>query len=194
MSCSLYQNFEPYDPSLNVFEFEEGLMESPLSHDKDDDLDARSLVDLFHIGRSKWDMNCFYFEVDPIYDTNSKDEDKNDELGPYKQYDFFEKIDDINIEGNEVEWLLMDLVGPLNFSGIQGYPNNYEYWREELTIFHGPSDSPFSHISSFIDVISKLNINCEDIKMKMSIFSLYFIEDDIMDSLEKLVRERSHHF
>jgi hypothetical protein len=74
----------------------------------------------------------------------------------------------------------------LDFSGIQGYPNNYQDWREELPRFHGLSDSPLSHISSFIDVISKLNINHEDVKMKMFILSLDFLEDEIMDWYGKL--------
>ena len=116
MSCSIYQNFEPYDPSLNVFEFEEGLMESPLSHDKDDDLYARSLVDLFHIGRSKWDINYVYFEGDTINDIDSKDGDEIDEIEPYERShlrSFLEEVDDTNLEENEVDWLLKDLLGAL---------------------------------------------------------------------------------
>jgi hypothetical protein len=40
------------------------------------DIDKKSIVipscldDFIHIGRLKWDMKCFYFEGDPIYDTN----------------------------------------------------------------------------------------------------------------------------
>jgi hypothetical protein len=85
------------------------------------------------------------------------------------------------LEENEVEWLLRDLLGPLDFSRIQGYPNNYQDWRDELPRFHGLGDSPFSHISSFIDVISKLNISHEYVKTKMFILSLDFVEDEIMD-------------
>jgi hypothetical protein len=79
--------------------------------------------------------------------------------------------------------LLKDLLGPLDF---HAYPNNYQYWRDEIPRFHGFSDSPFSHIFSFIDVISNINIIHEDVKMNMLIFSLNFLKDEIMDWYEKL--------
>jgi hypothetical protein len=63
---------------------------------------------------------------------------------------------------------------------------HYQYWRDKLPRFHGLSDSPTLHISSFIDIISKLNINHEDVKMNMFILSLDFLEDEIMDWYGKL--------
>jgi hypothetical protein len=42
--------------------------------------------------------------------------------------------------------------------------------------FHGLKDSPIWHITSFINVISKLNIVHEDVKMKLFILSLDFLE------------------
>jgi len=38
------------------------------------DLGVRSFDDLFNIGRYKWDINCFYFESDPIYDIDYESE------------------------------------------------------------------------------------------------------------------------
>jgi hypothetical protein len=73
-------------------------------------------------------------------------------------------------------------VGPV----WEGYPNDYQDLRDKLPRFHGPSDSPASHISSFSDVISKLNINHKDVKMKMFLLSLDFLEDEIMDWYGKL--------
>jgi hypothetical protein len=45
--------------------------------------------------------------------------------------------------------------------------------------FHGLNNSPISHVTSFIDVVSKLNIVHENVKMKMFITSLDFLEDEI---------------
>jgi hypothetical protein len=67
----------------------------------------------------------------------------------------------------------------LDFSGIPGYLDNYEDWRGEIPRFHGLNDSPISHVTSFIDVVSKLNIVHEDVKMKMFIMALDFLEDGI---------------
>jgi hypothetical protein len=50
-------------------------------------------------------------------------------LEPYKEPhlgSFSEEVDDPNLEENEVERLLQDLLGPLDFSGIQGYLNVLE--------------------------------------------------------------------
>jgi len=82
--------------------------------------------------------------------------------------------------------LLKDLLGPLDFLEVHGYPNGYGYWREELLRFLGHKYSPTLHISFFIDIISKLNVNNEDVKMKMFLLSLYFLEDEIMDCYGKL--------
>jgi hypothetical protein len=57
------------------------------------------------------------------------------------------------------------IFGSLDFLGIHGYPNDCEDKREELPRFHGLKDSPILHITSFIDVISKLNIVHEEVKM-----------------------------
>jgi hypothetical protein len=130
MICTPIQTLRPFDTSFDNLDREE-FEEDFLSFHKDlDDLDARSLVDIFHIGRSKWDISYFYFEGNPNYDIDSKNEDEIDELGPYAQSNLgslVREIDDINLEDNEVEWLLKDLLVPLDFSGIQGYPNNYKY-------------------------------------------------------------------
>jgi hypothetical protein len=58
----------------------------PSCHEELDDLGARNLDDLFHIGRSKWDTRCFYFEGDPIYDIDYEGENEIGELGHYKEF------------------------------------------------------------------------------------------------------------
>jgi hypothetical protein len=42
------------------------------------------------------------------------------------------------------------------------------------------------HVASFIDVLSKLNVVHEDVKMKMFIISLDFLKDEVSNWYEKL--------
>jgi hypothetical protein len=73
------QNIDLFDPSFDDVEgvkCEEGLVDSPSFHEKDENLD-----DLFYIGRHDWDVRCFYFEGDPVYDTEYEGEDVINELG-----------------------------------------------------------------------------------------------------------------
>jgi hypothetical protein len=46
----------------------------------------------------------------------------------------------LKLKDNEVEWLLEDLFDPLDFLSIMGYSNDYEDWREYITL----------HVTSFI--------------------------------------------
>lgn len=78
----------------------------------------------------------------------------------------------------------------MDFSGIPGYPDNYEDWRGEIPRFHGLNDSPISHVTSFIDVVSKLNIVHEDVQMKMFIMALDFLEDEIFYWYGKIGRRK----
>jgi hypothetical protein len=76
------QNIESHDPSFDDFErvnFEEILVDFPSSHEEDSRLGDKSLIDLFYIESSKWDINYFHFEGDPIYDTDYESEIDMDE-------------------------------------------------------------------------------------------------------------------
>jgi hypothetical protein len=87
-----------------------------LCHEDLDDLSTKIPIYLFHIGRSKWDINYVYFEGDTINDIDSKDGDEIDEIEPYERShlrSFLEEVDDTNLEENEVDWLLKDLLGAL---------------------------------------------------------------------------------
>jgi hypothetical protein len=72
-----YQYIELINPSFYYVErvsVEEGLVDSPSFNETDDDLIIEGFDDLIYIGISKWDMICFYFDGDPIYDTKYEDE------------------------------------------------------------------------------------------------------------------------
>jgi hypothetical protein len=96
----------------------------------------------------------------------------------------------LKFEDNEVEWLLEDLLDPLDFSRILEYPNDYEDWREDIPKFHGFRDSPTFHVTSFINIVLELNIFHEDVTMKMFILSFDFLEDEIFDWHAKLGRRK----
>jgi hypothetical protein len=78
------QDIELIDPSSDYVEGvsdEGGLVDSPSFHKTEDDLNVEGFDDLFYIGGSKWNMTCFYFDGDPIYDTENEGEDIINELG-----------------------------------------------------------------------------------------------------------------
>jgi len=83
---------------------------------------------------------------------------------------------------------LNGLLGHLDFLGFPGYPNDCEDRREQLPKFHGLKDLPVLCITSFIDVISNLNIVHKDVKMKTFILSLDFLGDEIFYWYKKLGR------
>jgi len=58
-------------------------VEFPLIHEKGDDFGTGSLIDLFHIGNCKWDINCFYFKGDSIYNIDSGGKDVIHEIGNF---------------------------------------------------------------------------------------------------------------
>jgi hypothetical protein len=183
-----------YDPSFYNDEgvkCGEGLVDSSL-------FDNENFDNFVHINKHDRNMKCVYFKGDPIYDIDHESGIDMLEIESYEEThlgSFSEEVDDPNIEENEVEWLLHDLLGPLDFSGIQGYPNDFQNWRGKLPRFHGLCDSPNSHISSFSDVILKLNINHKYVYMKMLLLSLDFFYDEKMDFyMENLMKERSRHF
>jgi hypothetical protein len=86
-----------------------------------------------------------------------------------------------------------DLFDPLDFSGIPSYPNyfndDYDDWRKGIPKFLGHKDSPMLHVTSFIDALSKLNVVHEDVKMKILMTSLDFLEDEVFDWYEKFGRK-----
>jgi hypothetical protein len=43
----------------------------PSFDEKHDGLNIGNIDDLFHIERYKWDINCFYFDGDPINDIDA---------------------------------------------------------------------------------------------------------------------------
>jgi hypothetical protein len=45
------------------------------------------------------------------------------------------------------------------------------------------------HVTSFIDALSKLNVVHEDVKMKILMTSLDFLEDEVFDWYEKFGRK-----
>jgi hypothetical protein len=71
-----------------------------------------------------------------------KSENTSGDLPSCSYQDNFSKL-----KGHEVEWLLRDLLHPLDFSGIPRYPNDYKDLREEIPWFHELSDSPILHIA-----------------------------------------------
>jgi hypothetical protein len=48
----------------------ENLMEKPLFDEEHDNKEIENIDALLHIERQKWDISCFYFDGDPIYDTD----------------------------------------------------------------------------------------------------------------------------
>jgi hypothetical protein len=92
-----------------------------------------------------------------------------------------------------VEWLLEDLFDPLDFSGIPRYPNyfndDYDDWRKGIPKFLGHKDSPMLHVTSSIDALSKLIVVHKDVKMKILMTSLDFLEDGVFDWYEKFGRK-----
>jgi hypothetical protein len=85
------------------------------------------------------------------------------------------------------------LFDPLDFSGIPRYPNyfndDYDDWRKGIPKFLGHKDPPMLHVTSFIDALSKLNVVHEDVKMKILMTSLDFLEDEVFDWYEKFGRK-----
>jgi hypothetical protein len=49
---------------------EESIMEEPLFDEENDDKEIENIDALLHIERHKWDISCFYFDGDPIYNTD----------------------------------------------------------------------------------------------------------------------------
>jgi hypothetical protein len=78
VSTTLFQVFDSYDASFHDLESEE-FFEEPLdvvdfscNEEHDDCMD-----DFIHIGRRRWDMSCFSFDGDPIYDIDDDSRIKN---------------------------------------------------------------------------------------------------------------------
>jgi hypothetical protein len=43
---------------------------NPSFDEEHDDHEIENIDDFFHIERHRWDMHCFHFDGDPIYDTD----------------------------------------------------------------------------------------------------------------------------
>jgi hypothetical protein len=52
------------------------------------------LMTFLHIERHKWDMSCFHFDGDPIYDIDDDSRVKSAELFPLEQPSFSENFHD----------------------------------------------------------------------------------------------------
>jgi hypothetical protein len=52
------------------------------------DHDIENIYDLLHIGKHKWDVSCFHFDGDSIYDTNENSRVKSPKLLPLEQPSF----------------------------------------------------------------------------------------------------------
>jgi hypothetical protein len=50
--------------------------------------------DLLHIERNKWEIICFYFNGDPIYDIDDDSRIKSAKLLPLEQVSFLENFHD----------------------------------------------------------------------------------------------------
>jgi hypothetical protein len=90
VSCTPFQVFEFYDASFDDLESEE-FLEKPLdlvnfSFDEEHDgHEIENIDDLLHIERHKWDISCFHFDGDPIYDIDDDSRVKIAELLPLEQ-------------------------------------------------------------------------------------------------------------
>ena len=76
----------PYDEAEVIRPFfprahEDEEVISPFVEDLSSMVD-RHISDSIHIGRRGWDMGCFNFDGDPIYDIESDFQVKNDKLFP----------------------------------------------------------------------------------------------------------------
>jgi hypothetical protein len=66
---------------------------------------------------------------------------------------------------------------PLDFSGIPGYSNeNPTWWVECLPRFCGDTHLVAHHVAFFMDYIFELNVEHEDVEMRMFPHSLLEIE------------------
>jgi hypothetical protein len=64
-------------------------------------------------------------------------------------------------------------VCPFRFLGYSWYPNKAPpRWTEHLPRFHGDTHLAAHHVASFMDYISKLNVEHEDVMMRMFSHSL----------------------
>ena len=86
VTCTPFQNFKSCDASFNDFEGEKfkGFVDFPSFDEKHDGLNIGNIDDLFHIERYRWDISCFYFDGDPIYDT---DDDYGIEIVLFESYE-----------------------------------------------------------------------------------------------------------
>jgi hypothetical protein len=75
-----FQDFEFYDTSFSNLE-KENLMEKPLFDEEHDNKEIENIDALLHIERHKWDISCFYFDGDPIYDTD--DDGSKDKIADF---------------------------------------------------------------------------------------------------------------
>ena len=75
-----------------------------------------------------------------------------------------------------MEDILSRRFSPLNFSAIAGYPHlvpQIDEWKDLLPIFYeGDDDNPFEHVHEFHALMQQLDIQHEDIRMKLSMYSL----------------------
>jgi hypothetical protein len=53
-----------------------------LFDEEHDDHEIENIYDILKIKRHKWDMSCFYFDGDPIYDIDDDTRDKITKLFP----------------------------------------------------------------------------------------------------------------
>jgi hypothetical protein len=75
-----------------------------------------------------------------------------------------------------MEVIMARRFSPLNFLAIDGYPHPVplvDEWQDLLPRFYeGKNDSPFEHVLGFHDLIQQLDIQHEDIRMKLFMYSL----------------------
>jgi hypothetical protein len=78
VSCTLSQVFDSCVVSFHDLESEEKL-EEPLyvANFSSDEEHDDCIDDFIHIGRRRWNMSCFHFDGDPIYDINDDSRIKN---------------------------------------------------------------------------------------------------------------------
>lgn len=104
------------------------------------------------------------------------------------EYDMFFRLkiwNEIGMASFQERWYA-GVYAPLNLSGIPGYPNeNPPRWAEHLPRLCGDTYLVAHHVVSFMDYISKLNVEHEDVTIIMFSHSLMGIAYDWFHSFGK---------
>jgi hypothetical protein len=154
-----YTPFQVFDvASFHDLESEEVLEEpldalDPSCYNKGDDV-IENIDDFIHVGRRKWDMSCFGFSGDPIYDIEGCFQIKNKELLSSEQP--YVIANDSDVWQHEDD-MITDLFQPPRDDLLQhshddfrSYPGGFDtYSFEHLDLFYEEDFQP--HLCSNLD-------------------------------------------